>query len=72
MLLRRDRQYGVDQEPEPRPAGGCRIGLLNDHQKAASGRSMIARSVASAISRSAASLGSTVRANQRAEATLPS
>ena len=37
-----------------------------------SGRSMIARSVASAICTSAASFGSTVRVNQRAEATLPS
>ena len=41
-------------------------------QNAVSGRSITPRSVASAIVRSADNFGSTVRANHRAEATLPS
>jgi hypothetical protein len=51
----------------PRAMGRRRLG-----QKASSGRSIRSRVVASAISRSADSLGSTVAAKKRAAAIFPS
>ena len=55
----------------PIGSGGWR-GVPGAAQRASSGDPSMARSVASAMARSAASFGSTVRANQRAEPTLPS
>ena len=63
-----------NEEGRPTTAGGAASGCSEpgSGQNASSGRSISARSVPSAMARSAVSLGSWVRAKNCAAATLPS